>query len=91
MEAQATGLPCITTAHAGNADVISPCAQDYVVPPGDVEALAGALANMSTLPSDRRDELQHEGRKWIEGRYDLARTVEGYDCLYRRLITSSDC
>lgn len=43
VEAQAVGLPCVTTRHAGIPEMIPEKNQNLVVPEGEVNALAGRL------------------------------------------------
>lgn len=86
MHAQAAGVPCITTAHAGNPEVLPPEAQGFVVPERDPAALAGAMAAMIGLAGPGRAALQEQGRAWIASRYDLRQTSKGYGDLYRELL-----
>ncbi|HMO27367.1 MAG TPA: glycosyltransferase family 4 protein [Tepidisphaeraceae bacterium] len=86
MEAQALGLPCITTRHAGNAEVLPPSARFLAVPPADPAALAQAMSRVAFLSAGERRSLQDAGRHWIELEFDLARTVDQYERLYSELI-----
>lgn len=86
MHAQASGVPCITTDHSGNPEVLPPEGNRFVVPERDPVALAAAMRAMIGLPPAARLALQVAGRRWIEERYDLAATVSQYDQLYRELL-----
>ncbi|MEM9914337.1 MAG: glycosyltransferase family 4 protein [Planctomycetota bacterium] len=88
MQAQAVGTPVITTRHAGNAEALPSAAQRFVVDEGDAEGLAAAMRDLIRLEPETRAQLQAAGRSWIETRFDLQRTVEQYDTLYRRLALS---
>lgn len=88
MEAQALGVPVVTTFHGGNAEVISEAGQAYVAPPGDPAALAETLRAVAALPPDLRAVLQAQGRRWVEDAYDLRQTIVRYAALYRALIRS---
>jgi colanic acid/amylovoran biosynthesis glycosyltransferase len=86
MHAQASGVPCVTTAHSGNPEVLPPEASRFVVPERDAAALAAAMRDMADLSDRQRGELQAAGRAWIERRFSLEGTVAAYDALYRDLI-----
>ena len=88
----AVGTPAITTRHAGNPEALPPLPEmglssmeGFVVDERDPEGLAGAMRRMMNLSAEQRTALQIVGRKWIEQRFDLQRTVEQYDALYQRL------
>lgn len=89
MQAQAVGTPVITTRHSGNPEALPPEAQRFVVEERDDDAIAQAMRNMLRLSTDERAALQQAARRWIESRFDLRRTVEQYDALYRRLVIGS--
>jgi glycosyltransferase involved in cell wall biosynthesis len=86
MHAQASGVPCVTTAHTGNPEVLPPEGQRFVVPERDADALARAMLEMATLDARQRSALQAAGRAWIEREFDLLETVRSYDALYRELL-----
>lgn len=90
MQAQAVGTPVITTRHAGNAEALPPEAQRFVVDEGDADDLALAMHALLELEASPRQSLQAAGRAWIEARFDIRRTVEQYDALYRRLTGRAD-
>lgn len=85
MEAQAIGVPCITTKHSGNPEVLPKESHDYVVPERDPKSLADALHRISTVTASEYRKLQDSGRNWIEERYDIRLTVERYHLLYEEL------
>jgi colanic acid/amylovoran biosynthesis glycosyltransferase len=89
MHAQAAGVPCITTAHAGNPEVLPPEARGFVVPERDPAALARAMASMIGLGESARAALQETGRAWIAMHYDLRQTSKGYGDLYRELLAAN--
>jgi glycosyltransferase involved in cell wall biosynthesis len=86
MEAQALGLPCITTRHAGNPDVLPPNSP-FVVPESDPTALAASMRAVATLSHQERAHLQSESRAHIESHFDLAATVRSYAALYNELLS----
>ena len=86
MEAQAIGLPVVTTDHAGNPAVLPPAAQHYVVPENNPAALTGAMRGVAELSADERARLQAVSRAWIKQYFDLAKMTEQYAALYRELL-----
>jgi glycosyltransferase involved in cell wall biosynthesis len=89
MEALALGVPCITTHHAGNPEVLPPTPADlrqkFIVPERNPAALSQAMAAMIELPADRRAELQQAGRSHIESHFSVDTVAAQYDQLYRQL------
>lgn len=86
MHAQASGAPCVTTAHAGNPEVLPPEGQRFVVPERDADALARAMRDIAEQSPAQRQSLQAAGRAWIERHYDVTGTVSGYDAHYRQVV-----
>ncbi|MEM9882342.1 MAG: glycosyltransferase family 4 protein [Planctomycetota bacterium] len=84
MQAQAVGTPVVTTAHAGNPEALPPEAQGFVVPERDAGALAEAMRKILSLDVASLHTLRAAGRAWIERRFDLRRTTDAYDRLYRK-------
>jgi glycosyltransferase involved in cell wall biosynthesis len=84
MEATSVGTPIVATAVGGVPQVIEDGRNGIVVPPGDPEALAGALERLATDP-DLRAELGH--RALVRGAaFDVARSTAEIEALYARLV-----
>jgi glycosyltransferase involved in cell wall biosynthesis len=80
-EAFAQGLPVITTTRAGAADLVRHGENGLIVPPGDSQALAGALewclSHRAELKAMRSAALETAARwQWPDFRRALARNVE---------------
>jgi len=87
MQALAAGVPCITTAHAGNPEVIPPDDRGLcVVPESDIAALRQAMRRVAALNAERRGAMQRRGRDWVERKFLIERTVDAYADLYRGLV-----
>lgn len=82
-EAQASGVPCVATDVGDSALLIG--GLGGLVPPGDEEAMAIALAELLELPPDTRISLGHRCRQRMEALYDLAYVGQRYSELYHRL------
>ncbi len=78
-EAQAAGLPVVTTDHAGNPEAIRDGESGFVVPERDVDALAERLGHLIENP-ELWPQMGQAGRELVEEQFDL-RTLN------RRLLT----
>ncbi len=86
MQALASGVPCVTTAHAGNPEVIPPTDRGTcVVSEHDLAALHKAMTGLMGLSKNEHDAMRRRGRAWIEAQFDIEKTVAGYEALYREL------
>lgn len=85
LEAMASGLPVVATDVGGNADLVADGRSGQIVPPGDVGALARALADWATQPAQRR-AAGAAGRELVESRFSLQAMVGSYRALYDRLL-----
>jgi len=83
-EAQAAGLPTVTTEHAGNPEAIIDGESGFVVPERDVEALADRLAYLIDNPH-LWPEFGRRGREFVEENFDMRklnrRLVEIYEAV----------
>ncbi len=85
IEAMACALPVVATAVGGFLELVKDGENGFLVPVGDAEALAQALAR---LIKDR-DLLRRIGaanRRVAEEKFDIADTVRNYEALYLRLL-----
>lgn len=84
LEAMASGLPVVVSAVGGNPEIVRHEREGLLFPRGDVAACAAALRRLLT---DRMlaGQLGEAGRTRVLERYRLARTVQQYHQLYRRL------
>lgn len=85
LEGMAVGLPMIVTDVGGNAEAVVDRETGFVVPARDPAALGAALAMLASRP-DLRKLMSAAARRRAEMRFSLARCVENYDTLYRRLM-----
>jgi glycosyltransferase involved in cell wall biosynthesis len=70
MEAMATGLPGVTTRIAGIPELVEDGVCGCVLPPGRVDLLAAALAELAADP-ERRRRMGAAGRAAVEAGYDI--------------------
>ncbi len=101
LEAQAFGLPVITTTAGGQPDCVappppswSPASNDtphcsaFVVPPRDVDALADHLAWLLDHP-DAWPVMSRHGRAFIEERFDNAKLLTRLEALYTEVAQNA--
>lgn len=86
LEAAATGLPIVATNVGGNSEVVLDEQTGFLVPPGDPQALAGAMLRLMRLPYEIRQKMGHAGRAHVQAYYDLERVVTRWEALYCRLL-----
>ncbi len=85
LEAMACGRPVITTDAPGNRELIRSGENGLLVPPGDVEALARAVARLAEDPA-RRQRLAEAGRRTVVTHYDLREKVRQTVRLYEQSL-----
>jgi glycosyltransferase involved in cell wall biosynthesis len=73
IEAQAMGRPTIASDHGGSRETVIPGETGWLTPPGDVEALALALAAALALGPAERLELGRRSRDNAASRFDHRR------------------
>ncbi|MDO8882612.1 glycosyltransferase family 4 protein [Pseudotabrizicola sp.] len=81
MEAMAAGRPVIATAIAGVPELVTPDT-GWLVPAGDVEALAHGICAMAATPLDRLAEMGHAARQRVLKRHDIDREAEKLTVLF---------
>jgi glycosyltransferase involved in cell wall biosynthesis len=76
----------VATRAGGTEAVVDDGESGFLVPVGDVDALAGRLAELAADPA-LRERLGRRGAELMRERFDLGRMVEDVERLYRRLLT----
>lgn len=84
LEAQAFGLPIVTTRHGGIPDAVTP-ESAVMVDEGDQAALVAALGALVDDPS-RWPDMGAAGRRHVESRFELAARTADVEAEYARLI-----
>ena len=83
LEAMAAGLAVVATRVGGNPEVVAHGETGVLVPPGAPDALADAMLWMLRQPH-ARERMGRLGRRRVEDRFHVRRTVEAYEELYLR-------
>lgn len=84
LEAMAAGVPLIATAVGGLPDLLADGA-GLLVPPGDAEGLAAAIATLHAAP-DTAARIAAAGRRRAHDRHDPASTLATLDKMYAEAI-----
>jgi colanic acid/amylovoran biosynthesis glycosyltransferase len=74
MEGMACGLPAVASRISGIPELVDEGENGYLVPPGDPEALAGALGRLAANP-ELRGRMGRAAREKVLDAYDLTRNA----------------
>lgn len=85
MEAMAAALPVVATAVGGNAELVEPGRTGYLVPAGDVAALAEALRVLARDPVKRR-AMGRAARSRVTLDFTADKMADRYAGLYEELL-----
>jgi len=85
LEAMACGLPVLATRVGGNEDLVVEGQTGWLVPAGDVPALAQGLLDIAHDRARAR-AMGKAGRQRVEARFSLPAMVGSYQGLYQRLL-----
>lgn len=81
LEAMASGLPVIATDTGGNPELVEDGVNGMLVPPGNADALASAIATYIEDPQKRRNHGQ-ASRRIAVSRFSINTMVDNYRQLY---------
>ena len=88
LEAMSSGLPVIATAVGGNVELVEEGFNGRLIPSGDCQALADAMACLIT-DSEERARQGANARLRVCQRFDWSRTVNDYLSVYDELLGRS--
>ncbi len=86
LEAGAAGIPIVTTAVGGTAEVVLDGETGFLAPPRDPAALGDAMLRLAGLSAEERRKLGRRGREHIEAHYSLPHIVDLWEQMYRELL-----
>lgn len=81
MEAMAAGLPVVATRVGGIPELVEDGRTGLLVPPGDAEAMCGAVERLLASP-DEADALAAAARRHIEQHYSFDWMVQAFELLW---------
>ena len=84
-EAQATGLPVVSTLHNGIPEGVLDGKSGFLVPERDVNALAERLNYLIEHP-ELWPKMGFAGRKFVEEKYDIKKLTQQLVEIYQNLI-----
>jgi colanic acid/amylovoran biosynthesis glycosyltransferase len=85
MEAQAVGLPAVTTRVGSTDEIVTDGESGFIVPPGDPEALAEKLLFLATHPG-AWTAFAEAGRKRVEQTFDIHRLNDRLIEIFRGVL-----
>jgi colanic acid/amylovoran biosynthesis glycosyltransferase len=85
MEAQASGIPVVSTRHSGIPEVVVDGRSGLVVEEGDPEALAAGIIRLARAP-ETWPELGAAGRAHIQSHFDIRLCAEQHLDVYRHAL-----
>jgi glycosyltransferase involved in cell wall biosynthesis len=88
-EAGAMGRPVIATGHGGARETVLANRSGLLVPPGDAEALAGAIASLLSTGEESRRAMGEAGRAHVRANFSLDQMCADTIAVYRRLLSQS--
>lgn len=88
MEAMAMGRPVISTAIAGIPELVKEGENGWLVPAGDVQALAAAMREALETPPERLAEMGRAGRAAVLERHDIRQEAAKLAQLFEASIES---
>ena len=83
-EASAVGVPVISTMSGSISDVVADGVTGILVPPGDSQALAGAMARCAENP-DLRRTMGDAGRKFIREKFSHQKIAQQFEAFFESL------
>ena len=85
VEAQASGLPCVSTQHAGIPEMIPEENHELLVEEGDVEGLAERYLELASFSEATLQKIAKAGRRKIEREFSLSKQCEKLRAIYYSL------
>ena len=87
-EAQAMGTIVVGTAHGGACETIEDGKTGFLVPPGDIDALAARLDAILDLSTERRNEMKAAAIRSVTENFSVTSTCAKTLALYREILSS---
>ena len=87
-EAQAMGTIVVGTAHGGACETIADGKTGFLVPPGDVDALAARLDAILDMPAEERGEMKAAAIRSVMENFSVETTCRKTLALYREILSS---
>jgi glycosyltransferase involved in cell wall biosynthesis len=85
LEAMTAGLPTVLSDIAPHREIVEDTDVAELVPVGDADALATAMARLHRMSAAERRAAGARGRELVEGHFNLDAMADGYHRVYTRL------
>lgn len=89
VEAQAAGLPCLSTFHSGIPEVIVPENHKFLAEEGKVSQICSNIYNLITASEEEIKNISRLGRKHVEESFNVYVEAAKFKQLYKELISVS--
>lgn len=89
MEAQAMGLPCVSTRHSGIPEVIPAQNQAFLAPEGDIDTIANCIDKVSHCTQNELITMADLGRAKIKSAFNINMESKKLIDLYQNLASRS--
>jgi glycosyltransferase involved in cell wall biosynthesis len=87
-EAMAMEKPVVATDVGGVRELVGDAG--VIVPPGDSEALTGAMLGLMLKPAEEREKLGHAARDRIATQFSMDGRVDEWQALYRNVLSLTE-
>lgn len=84
LEAMASGLPVVATAVDGNPELVAHGEAGFIVPPGNPEALAGAIISVLS-DRDLAETMGAKGKKIVKDKFAFSDMIKAYENIYKNV------
>jgi glycosyltransferase involved in cell wall biosynthesis len=84
VEAQAVGLPCVSTEHAGIPEMIPESNHHFLAPEGDVESIRNCVEQLLDAPVEELHRVSKAGRTHVENNFSVKQQAEKLIRIYRK-------
>jgi glycosyltransferase involved in cell wall biosynthesis len=89
IEAQAVGLPCVSTRHAGIPEMIPSSNHHLLAEEGDIAEIADCIRRLIESSAEEIERVSEAGRTKVEAEFDLTQEVERLRQVYRSTLSGS--
>lgn len=88
LEAMAAGIPAVASSVGDVPSLVEDGATGVLVPAGDADALARAIARLHAMGAEARRTMGRAARARVEARYRISEVAERHRSLYASLLVS---
>ena len=86
LEASASGLPSVVTDVGGTGEAVLDGVTGFIVPPGNVGALARALSELMSLSADSLREFAEAARRRCLAQFEIGAVINRWEAIYQKFL-----